>query len=366
MRAAVLRSFGGPEALELLDWEEPRPGPRDVLIEVHAVTVGRTLDAEVRARGADFHVTPPRILGSDPAGVVLAVGDEVREFEPGDRVVSTSSLFCGECEACLAGATNRCAEHGVLGVHRDGGDAERCVVPAATLVGVPTHVPFDQAASMGVSYPLAWNLLRTAGVGRGDDVLVMGAGGALGIAGIQVAKCLGARVIAAAASQWKLDRCRELLGADAVVDYSNEGWAASVRELSSDGRGVHTVYENISDPVLFPEALSTLRTGGWLVTSGAHGGGNVPLDVRLLYRRHLRIAGETGATMQDARQVFDRVAAGALPPPPVFHRFRLADIAAAHAAAAGRDLFGRAVLIAPAGETRLLADARGAEVAAHG
>jgi NADPH:quinone reductase-like Zn-dependent oxidoreductase len=165
VKAIVLRRFGGPDALEYLDWPEPELGPEDVLVDVRAVTVGRTLDVEVRERGADFRVTLPRILGSDPAGVAVAVGPEVKDVRVGDRVVSTSTLFCGRCDWCRRGHTNACEHHGALGVHRDGGYAERCAIPERTLARVPDGVEFDQAAAMGVAYrwpgtscatPAAW------------------------------------------------------------------------------------------------------------------------------------------------------------------------------------------------------------------
>jgi NADPH:quinone reductase len=344
MKAVVLRRFGGPEVLELLDWPDPPVGPRDVLVRVHAVTVGRTLDVEVRRRGADFHVTLPRILGSDPAGVVEAVGSEVTRVRPGDRVVSTSTLFCGRCEWCRAGLTNACDEHGALGVHRDGGCAELCAIPQESVERIPDHVGFDQAAAMGVGYPMAWSLLHAGGVKPGDDVLVMGAGGGLGICGVLVGRALGARVIAAAGADWKLDRCRDLLGADAVVNYARPGWSERVRELTG-GRGVGVVFENIGDPGLFGEAIASLRRYGRLVTCGGHGGGGtIELSLRMLYRRHLAVIGETGATAAMCRDVFAAVAGGRLAPPPVFHRHPLEDVAAAHEAAVGRDLFGRVVL----------------------
>lgn len=349
MKAAVVRRFGGPEAIELLDWPDPEPRVGEVVMEVHAVTVGRTLDVEVRRRGADFNVRLPRILGSDPAGVVRAVGDGVTAFSVGDRVVCTSSLFCGACHACLSGATHACRSHGVVGVDIDGGDAEFCAVPARTLVAIPAGVDFAQAASMAVSYPLALSLLAAASVGPGDDVLVMGAGGGLGIAGLLIARMLGARPIAAAAQQWKLERCREFAGVEDTVSYSEPGWARTVRAMTRDSLGVDVVFENIGDPSLFTDALSTLCSGGWLVTAGSHGGGVVPLDVRTLYRSHLRIAGETGAPIAVAHEIFEHVAAGRLQPPPVYHRFALEEIARAHEAAAGRDLFGRAVVLTPAG-----------------
>jgi NADPH:quinone reductase len=346
MKAVVVRRYGGPEVLELLDWPEPEVGPNDVLIRVHAVTVGRVLDLEVRSRGADFGAPLPRILGSDPAGVVEAVGSEVSGFRAGDRVVCTSTLFCGRCAFCRAGLTNACVEHRVVGVHVDGGYAEYCAVPETTVARVPNHVTLEQAAAMGVAYPVAWNLLRYRGELRaGDDVLVMGAGGSLGIAGVLIARSLGARVIAAAGSDWKLERCRELLGADHVVSYTEPGWADRVRELSAGGDGVALVYENISSPELFGDALGSLRPYGRLVTCGSHGGEVVPLLMRLVYRRHLTIAGDTGATDAQTREVFQMVAERRLEPPPVFHRFPLEHVAAAHEAAHGRDLFGRAILI---------------------
>ena len=341
----MIREFGGPGVLEYLDWPEPAVGPSDVLIRVHAVTVGRTLDVEVRQRGADFQVELPRILGSDPAGVVAGIGAEVTTVSVGDRVVATSTLYCGDCAPCRRGQTNACEHHRALGVHVDGGAAEYCAVPETSVVRVPNHVSLEQAAAMAVSYPMAWNLLRHAGrVASGDDVLVMAAGGGLGIAGTLVARALGARAIAAAGAAWKLDRCRELLGADATVDYSDPGWAERVRALTADGRGVAVVFENISSPELFGDAISTLRPYGRLVTCGSHGGGTVPVDMRSVYRGHLSIIGEVGASADMIREVWQAVAERRLPPPPVMHRFPLAEVAAAHEAARGRDLFGRVVL----------------------
>jgi NADPH:quinone reductase-like Zn-dependent oxidoreductase len=334
----VVRRFGGPDVLELCEWPDPRAGEGEVVIDVRAVTVGRTLDVEARARGADFHAKLPRVPGADPAGVVAEVGPGVTRFALGDRVVCTSTLFCGACEPCLQGRTHACVEHRVVGVHIDGGDAERVAVPAASCEPIPDGVDFEQAAAMAVSYPVAWNLLRhRAAVGAGDTVLVMGAAGGLGIAGVLVARALGARVIAAASSDEKLERVRSLLGAEATVNYSQAGWAEGIS-------GVAAVFENISEPALFDAALGTLGPYGRLVTCGAHGGGTVALDVRKLYRRRLSIIGDTGASVAVTREVFAAVADGRLPPPPVFHRFPLEQIAAAHEAAAGRGLFGRVIV----------------------
>lgn len=348
----VIPRFGGPEVLEYLDWPEPDPGPRDVVVQVHAVTVNRVLDVEVRRRGADFHAQLPRILGSDPAGVVVAIGKEVSGMVEGDRVVSTGTLYCGRCEFCADGLTNACVEHRVVGVHIDGGCAEYCRLPEHVVMPLPAHVMLEQGAAMGGTYPIAWNLLKRAGAVSADqDVLVMGAGGGLGIAGILICKALGARVIAAAASSWKLERCRDLLGADEIVNYSTPNWSQRVRDFSRDGRGVDVAYENISAPAMFNEALSTLRPYGRLVTCGSHGGEVVSLPMRTLYRSHLTVAGDTAATVDQTREVFGAVNSRRLPPPPVSHRFALEQAGAAHDAAEGRDLFGRAVVIVREEET---------------
>jgi D-arabinose 1-dehydrogenase-like Zn-dependent alcohol dehydrogenase len=278
----------------------------------------------------------------------------VTRFAPGDRVLCTSTLYCGHCANCVAGRTHACDEHRVVGVHIDGGDAERVAIPEQTLEPIPDGVSFEEAAAMAVSYPVAWNLLHDQGnVRAGEVVLVMGAGGALGIAGVLVARALGARVIAAASSDWKLERARALLGADVTVNYGAADWTAELP-------GVDVVYENISSPGLFADALATLRPCGRLVTCGAHGGGTVPVDVRMLYRRHLSIIGGTGASAASTRRVFAAVADGVIPPPPVFHRYPLEEIAAAHEAALGRDLFGRVVIVVGAEAERAAADAGGA------
>lgn len=345
MKALVIEEFGGPEVLQYKDWPAPEPGPDEVLIAVRAVTVGRTLDVEVRRRGADFRVELPRILGSDPAGVVVAVGAAVSGFAVGDRVASASTIFCGECAMCRAGREHACERHEALGVHRDGGAAELVAIPERSVVRIPNHVGFDAAAAMAVNYPMAWNLLTGAGgLEPGQDVLVMAAAGGLGIAGVLIAQALGARVIAAAGAEWKLARLRAELGVEATVDYSQPGWAERARALTRDGRGADLVFENISSPELFPGAIAALRDYGRLVTCGAHGGGVVEVDVRDLYRRHLAILGERGASAAMIREVWRLVGERRIEPPPVSARFPLAEAAAAHEAAAGRDVFGRVVL----------------------
>jgi NADPH:quinone reductase-like Zn-dependent oxidoreductase len=343
MRAVVLRRCGGLDALEQLDWPRPEIAPGEVLVAVHAVTAA-ALDVDLRKHATERHIQLPRVLGLDPAGVVEQVGAGVTRFRPGDRVAIGGVVHCGECERCRRG-DDECARQQVIGLHRDGGQADYVAIPEGNLVPVPDGIALPEAACMALTYPVAWNLLVNGGrLHAGRRVLVMAAGGGVGVAAIAIAKALGAQVIAAAGSAWKLDLCRELLGADAVVDYTQPGWSEQVRAWS-DGLGVDLVVENIASEALFGEAMESLAHGGRLVTCGAHGGGVVSLDVRKLYLRRQAIVGCNAAPQSAVEAVWEAVADGRVPPPPIHDRFPLERIAEAHELIEARRNFGRVALI---------------------
>jgi NADPH:quinone reductase-like Zn-dependent oxidoreductase len=196
----------------------------------------------------------------------------------------------------------------MIGVKRWGGDAEYVLVPAANAVSIPDEISCAEATVAGRHYPTAFALATKANLRRGDWVLIMGAAGALGNCAVQVAKQIGATVIAAAGSDERAASAR-LFGADQVVNYRAADLERSVLEIT-DGRGVDVVFENIGDPTLWPGAFNSLATGGRLVTVGAHGGGTVSLDVRRLYGRRLSVMSGLGAERQgDFSRALDLVAA---------------------------------------------------------
>jgi NADPH:quinone reductase-like Zn-dependent oxidoreductase len=299
VKAIVIREFGPPSVLRLEDVPTPEPGPGEVLIKVHAVSVNRTLDTVVRAGKYARPVTLPLVPGVDPSGVIAKLGPGVTDRKVGDRVVT--QLRVSRDSATEAPR--------LMGVHTWGGYAEYVKAAADSTTIVPDNLDFPTATVVARHAPMAFFLLRDkAELQPGEWVLVMGAAGGLGSAGVQAAKYLGAKVIAAARADARVKVGLDL-GADAGVNYSTQDLTAEALRITG-GRGVDVVFENIGAPELFPKAFAALARRGRLVTAGGHGGGIVPLDINRLYQNHLSIIGATGETKEDVRMSLQAAAEG--------------------------------------------------------
>jgi NADPH:quinone reductase len=331
MKAVVMRSFGPPEVLRLEEVPAPVPRPREVLIEVHAVSVNRTLDLVLRSGKYPRALSLPHVLGVDPSGVVVALGEGARLRKVGDRVATHLRTDSGPATASTV----------MLGVNVWGGYAEFVAVPEISTFIVPANLDFATATIVSRHAPLAFSMLRDkAKVAPGDWVLVMGAAGGLGSAAVQVAKYLGAKVIAAAGSDDRVAAARDL-GADAGVNYRAADLTAEARRIA--GRGVDVVLENIGDPDLFRQAFKSLGPNGRLVTAGSHGGGVVPLDVGHLYLNHITVMGWTGQSDADMNESLKAASEGRIRVL-VDRILPLADAAEGHRLVAERGGLGKVVL----------------------
>jgi NADPH2:quinone reductase len=342
MKAIMLREFGGPEKLVYEDVPCPEPGPDEVLIRVAAVSVNQGLDFPARQGTYARPVTLPHILGVDPSGVIEAVGGRVTSHQPGDRVYAGFLIGCGTCDACHAHKFYACKDNKMLGITRWGGYAEFVAVPAPNVSIVPEELSFAEATVIARHFPTAANMLQDrAQLKNGEWILVMGAAGGLGNAGVQVAKFTGARVIAGAGADARVRRALDA-GADYGINYRSQDLEAEVMRITG-GAGVDVLFENIADPELWPGAFNSLARYGRLVTTGAHGGGRVTLDVSRLYLRRISILGGADPVPGGVELAFNMAVEGRLDPG-IDRVLPLKSAPEAHSAIAAGDVNGKVVL----------------------
>ena len=308
MKAVVMHDFGGPEVLKYEEVETPTVGPDDVLVEVRAVSVNRTLDLVVREKKYVRQPKLPHILGVDPAGVVVEVGANVTERKVGDRVFCSLFIPTDNPDAHLV--LPGLGPVDFLGVTTWGGYAQYVKVPARTVVRVPDNISFHDASVIGRHLATAANQVEgVCKVKPGDFVLVMGASGGLGSAAIQVAKWNGAEVIAAAGSDERVAAAVGV-GADHGINYRSQDLTEEVMRIT-DGKGVNAVCENVADPELFRKVLYSMTHGATMVTAGnASGNIEVPLDIRRLYLYQLHIVGEPREEPGGLAKAFEKAGEG--------------------------------------------------------
>ena len=268
MKALVLHEWGAPLSLENVP--DPRPGPNDVVLRVHANAPDQ-LDVTVRS-GRQPDAKLPLILGHEIAGEIVELGNNVDAWRVGDRVTPYTYLTCGRCRFCRMGRETLCRElTGYIGVHADGGYAEFVSVPARNLVAIPDGVSYVDATAIpnAIATPLR-AIKGCAGVRAGDDVVIVGACGGVGIHGVQVAKVCGARVIAVDIDDERLGHAKEL-GADLVVNGAKEDFSQAVRDFT-DGKGAEVVMEFVAMESTMQQSFDSLATAGTLVFVGAQPG----------------------------------------------------------------------------------------------
>jgi len=341
MKAIVFDRFGGPEVLELRDVPDPGAGPGEALVEVKACGINH-LDLWVRRGLRGLEIEMPHILGNDIVGVVAAVGPGVRNVKPGDRTLLLPTLSCGTCAVCAAGDDNLCRDYDVLGRRRNGGYAERVAVPAGNCLPYPENLRWEEAATVPLVFLTAWHMLvGRAALKPGEDCLVIGAGSGVGSAAIQIARMIGARVIATAGSAAKLERARAL-GAHDTVDHSRGEFAAEVRAITGR-KGVEVAFEHVGGHV-FEQAVASLARNGRLVTCGATTGNQATLDLNALFGRHLTILGSWMGRRAELHEVLRFVRDGRLRPV-LDSAMPLAQAADAHRRIEAREHFGKVVLV---------------------
>jgi len=339
MKAVRIHEFGGPEVLRYEDVPDPQPRKDQVLVRVKACAMNH-LDIWVRKGLPGINL--PHILGSDIAGEIVAVGEYVTGFKPGQRVLLAPMYFCNHCAKCVAGLQNQCREFIALGNGVDGGYCELIAVPKVNVIPIPDSLDFNQAASVPLVFLTAWHMLvGRAGIRLGQTVLVLGASSGVGIAAIQIAKLFQARVITTAGDETKLEKARGL-GADYGINHYQQKISQEVRKITNK-EGVDIVVEHVG-AATWDESMKSLKAGGTIVTCGATSGPNVAFDLRFLFSRRLNLLGSYMGTMGGLHDVLSHVFAGRLKPV-VDRAFLLKDARAAHEYMEASQMFGKIVLL---------------------
>jgi NADPH:quinone reductase len=319
MRAIVCRAYGPPEDLVLDDVPEPVPGPGQLLVRVYAAAVNFPDVLFIEGK-YQVKIPPPFIPGNEIAGEVISAGDRA-SLRPGQRVAGTTF----------------------------GAFAEQALLEASQATLMPDEADFASAAAFGVTYRTAYHALRsTAAVTEGDWVVVLGAAGGVGLAAVDLAVALKARVLAAASSPEKLDLCRRR-GAEATVDYDREDLKSRIRELTDDGARI--VIDPVGGPYSEP-ALRGLARGGTFVTLGYAAGAIPAIPLNLVLLKDIRVRGMEIRTfmsdhpdqaIRDEQELAQMFAAGTIRPY-IGARFPLAETPAALRYVAERKVLGKVVI----------------------
>ncbi len=288
MRVACVVAHGGLENLKLQDWPEPRPGAGQALVQVKACGLNY-LDIFVRRGMPGLPVELPRIPGGDIAGIVEAVGAGVDRAWIGKRVLVDPHLKKG----------------GALGEHANGGLCEKIAVDGDSLIAMPDNVSFEQAAAIPIAFGTARRMMMTRGqVQKGELVLVLGASGGVGVGCVQIARDLGATVIACASSADKLERLRKL-GAHHLIDYSKENFSRAAWEISGK-KGVD-VCINFTGGDTWVPSIRAVRPQGRILTCGATAGYDPREDLRFIWVREINILGSNGWRRDDIEWILTAV-----------------------------------------------------------
>ena len=312
MNAVVLKEHGSLNQVAYIEVPVPEPGPDEVLVEVKSAALNR-LDLWVVEGWRGLNLEFPHILGSDGAGLVSEVGANIEGVKPGDRVAINPTLSCGSCRLCRSGHDNLCADFAVFGEHVPGFYAQYQTVPRRNLLPLPASVSFERAAAGSLVYVTAWHSLITiGGFKAGEDILIIGAGGGVNSAYIDIARFAGARKIYVVGSSDEKLKLARKQGANVLINRNEVAWDKAV--FQATGRqGVDIVVDNVGQATI-PSSLRALRRGGRLLTVGNSSGPELKVDNRYIFGKHLSILGSTMGPWQDYSHVMNLVFEGLLNP----------------------------------------------------
>jgi NADPH:quinone reductase-like Zn-dependent oxidoreductase len=338
MKAAVLEQRGA-DGLSWRNFPDPVAAPGESMLRVAASSLNR-VDLYMRDNGAGITHALPQVMGVEAAGEVVEA-EPGSGLKPGMKAVLFSEAFCGWCRYCLAGDQPLCENVKIMGEHRHGGFAEYIAMPSRCFMPLPDDADLVAAGALMTGHLTAWRMLfGKKTLQPGESVLIVGIGGGVAVACLQLAILVGARVFVTSSSDAKIERAIAM-GASGGVNYQRDRVSNAILQMSNGG--VDMVIDSVGE-ASWGESLRSLRRGGRLVTCGATTGSNPPADLQRIFIRQLEIYGSTGGSVGEFRQLLDVFNRG-LVKPVVDETFAMPDIRQAFERLASGAQFGKVSLV---------------------
>ncbi len=301
MKAVCIREHGGVDKLRYGELDDPRiTSSDDAIVQLKAAALNR-IDIWTREGLTGMEVSMPHVLGGDGAGIVADVGEGVVHIKKGDAVCLYPPSGCGRCEFCQTDRDFMCIHLRVLGERLNGTYAEYVKLPAQNCFPIPAGLSDEEAAAFPLVFLTLWRMLVTnAALKPGECVLILGAGGGVASAALQLAKEMRAQVIVTSSSDQKLELARKL-GAVHGINYTKSDFVKEARAFTAK-RGVDVVVDCVGGEN-WAKSLAALAKGGRLVTCGATAGASPQTDIRRIFWNHLSIFGSTLGSRQEFSQL---------------------------------------------------------------
>jgi NADPH:quinone reductase-like Zn-dependent oxidoreductase len=298
-----MHGYGGIEQLFYEDAESPTISePNEIIVKLKAAAINH-IDIWNRKGATGIELSMPHILGADGSGLVAEVGGRSGNLKVGDPVCLYPPTGCGQCEFCRTDRDFMCIRLRALGERLEGTYAEYVKLPAENCFPLPSGYSFEEAAAFPLVFITVWHMLITnARLKPGETVLIIGIGGGVASASLQIAKKIGARAVVTSGSDEKLERAKRL-GADHGVNHQKEDFPRAVDALTA-GRGVDLAVDCVGGEV-WQKSLASLGKGGRLVTCGATAGGEPKDDIEAIVSKQPKIYGSTLGSREEFRQLIN-------------------------------------------------------------
>ncbi|OGQ52169.1 MAG: hypothetical protein A2W66_03515 [Deltaproteobacteria bacterium RIFCSPLOWO2_02_56_12] len=341
MKAVRIHEHGGVDKLRYEEVQEPKlSSPTEAIVQLKTAALNR-IDLWNREGLTGMDIALPHILGADGAGIVAQVGEQVHNVKKGDAVCLYPPSGCGQCEYCFTDREFMCIRLRALGERLQGTYAEYVKLPAANCFPIPPGLSFEEAAAFPLVFLTVWRMLVTnAELKPGEHVLILGIGGGVATAALQIARHMGAHIFVTSSSDEKLELAKNW-GANHGINYLRSDFAKEVRALTGK-RGVDVVVDCVGGES-WVKSLAALARGGRLVTCGATAGANPQTDIRRIFWNHLKIFGSTLGSREEFRQLLAFMQISKVRPI-VDQIFSLKDVAAAQRRLEEGKQFGKIVL----------------------